>query len=119
MELRRGSLAITASVLAVLLAVWSIPAGSSTPPTGPVPSTAPGVSARSIIVGSLATASGALAGQFGQIVYGVKAYFDAVDAKGGALYRALLGGFASNAEAAAFCKTLSAAGKACIVRKAP
>src|SRR5438445_12701256 len=34
---------------------------------------------------------------------------ETVEAKGGALYRALLGGFASNAEAAAFCKEIGRA----------
>jgi ABC-type branched-subunit amino acid transport system substrate-binding protein len=52
--------------------------------TLPTPaSTAPGVSKHAIIVGSLATESGPLAGQFGQIVDGVQAYLDAVDAHGG------------------------------------
>ena len=40
-----------------------------------VASTAPGVTSTSITVGTLATASGALAGQFGQVVNGVFAYF--------------------------------------------
>jgi branched-chain amino acid transport system substrate-binding protein len=66
--------------------------GASPPTTGSsgtsgqgskVPSTAPGVTSTSITVGSLATASGALAGQFGQVVNGVQAYFDAVNAAGG------------------------------------
>jgi branched-chain amino acid transport system substrate-binding protein len=82
-DLCRRSLAVTAALVVVALATWSVPAGSSSPPAGPVPSTAPGVTRDSITVGSLSTASGALAGQFGQIVYGVKAYLDAVDAKGG------------------------------------
>jgi len=50
---------------------------------GPVSSTAPGVTKNSVIVGSLATASGPLSGQFGQIVDGVQAYFDVIDADGG------------------------------------
>jgi branched-chain amino acid transport system substrate-binding protein len=70
-------------VAAVTLTVCSVLSGPATAATGPVPSTAPGVSAHAIDVGSLTTASGALAGQFGQVVYGVRAYFDAVDAKGG------------------------------------
>jgi branched-chain amino acid transport system substrate-binding protein len=63
--------------------------GASTTTTAPsgqgnkVASTAPGVTSTSITVGSLATASGALAGQFGQVVNGVQAYFDAVNAAGG------------------------------------
>jgi branched-chain amino acid transport system substrate-binding protein len=79
-ERRRGRLTGVAIVLAVTLTVWS---GPATGAPGPVPSTAPGVTNNAIIVGSLATASGALAGQFGQVVDGVQAYFDAVNARGG------------------------------------
>jgi branched-chain amino acid transport system substrate-binding protein len=50
---------------------------------GPVSSSAPGVTKDSITVGSLASASGPLSGQFGQIVDGVQAYFDVVDSDGG------------------------------------
>jgi len=81
-ERRRGGLAFVAAVLAVALTSCAN-SSSSTPGPGPVSSTAPGVTKHAIMVGSLATASGALAGQFGQIVDGVKAYFDAVDAQGG------------------------------------
>ena len=42
---------------------------------------------------------------------------EAVGSKGATLYRALLGGFASKAEADSYCKALAAAGHACIVRK--
>ena len=48
-----------------------------------VSSAAPGVSKHAIVVGSLTTASGVLAGQFAAIVDGVETYFDAVDARGG------------------------------------
>lgn len=74
-------------MLATVVVTVTLAACSSAPAPhasgGPVASDAPGVSAHSIIVGSLATASGALAGQFAQIVDGVQAYFDAVDAQGG------------------------------------
>ncbi len=69
-------------VVAVALAACSNSTAAHAP-NGIVSSDAPGVSQHAIIVGSLATASGALAGQFGQVVDGVKAYFDAVDARGG------------------------------------
>jgi ABC-type branched-subunit amino acid transport system substrate-binding protein len=82
-ERRRGGLALVTAVLAVTLTVGtgvSVPASAS---SGPVPSTAPGVTAHSITVGSLATSSGALASDFGQVVDGVQAYLAAVDANGG------------------------------------
>ncbi|HXQ62597.1 MAG TPA: ABC transporter substrate-binding protein [Acidimicrobiales bacterium] len=79
---QRRSLVVATAVVAVTLTACSNPHASPTA-TRSVSSNAPGVSAHAIIVGSLATASGALAGQFGQIVDGVKAYLDAVDARGG------------------------------------
>ena len=68
-------------VVATLIAAGAC--GNTAPGPSAVSSTAPGVGPHSIVVGSLATASGALAGEFGQIVDGVKAYFDAVNAAGG------------------------------------
>ena len=53
--------------------------GTPLPKTGP----APGVTSNSIIVGTLATESGALSPGFGEIVDGVEAYFDMVNAEGG------------------------------------
>ncbi|MHB1503109.1 MAG: ABC transporter substrate-binding protein [Acidimicrobiales bacterium] len=50
---------------------------------------APGVTAHSITVGSLATATGPLSQGFGEIVDGVKAYFDMVNAEGGVYGRKL------------------------------
>lgn len=46
-------------------------------------SSAPGVTAKTIVVGSLATETGALSSGFGDIVHGVEAYFDMVNAEGG------------------------------------
>ncbi|MGH9018268.1 MAG: hypothetical protein ACRDY1_11025, partial [Acidimicrobiales bacterium] len=52
-------------------------------PTTSGPTTAsaavPGVTAKQIVVGSLGTQSGTLAGQFGQTVNGVEAYLDYVN----------------------------------------
>jgi branched-chain amino acid transport system substrate-binding protein len=81
MPTRRWSpgIAVTASVVALLAALIA----PATAAAAPVPSRAPGVTAHSIVVGSLATTTGVLAGQFGAIVDGVKAYFAAVDAAGG------------------------------------
>jgi ABC-type branched-subunit amino acid transport system substrate-binding protein len=88
---RRGNLAVSlaASVVALAACTTTSPAG----PVGPVSSTAPGVSAHAIVVGTLATASGALAGQFGQIVDGVTAYLDAVNAGGGVDGRKIILGY--------------------------
>ena len=70
-----------------VVAIGLIAAACSNSPTtgakGPLPSSAPGVTADSIIVGSLATQSGPLAGLFGQAPAGAKAYFEAVNADGG------------------------------------
>jgi ABC-type branched-subunit amino acid transport system substrate-binding protein len=82
-ELRRLSLVVATAVVTAGLAACSNQTPSSTGASGSVASNAPGVSRHSIIVGSLATASGPLAGQFGETVYGVQAYLDAVDATGG------------------------------------
>jgi branched-chain amino acid transport system substrate-binding protein len=57
--------------------------GTTTPSGNHVTSTAPGVTNNSITVGSLATASGALAGGFAEVPDGAIAYFDAVNAAGG------------------------------------
>ncbi|MGO9342771.1 MAG: ABC transporter substrate-binding protein [Acidimicrobiales bacterium] len=59
--------------------VTTIKPGASLPKTGP----APGVTSNSITVGTLATESGALSPGFGEIVDGVQAYFDMVNAQGG------------------------------------
>jgi branched-chain amino acid transport system substrate-binding protein len=72
----------TAVMLIALITSVNLP-GQAGATTGPIPSKAPGVTSNAIIVGSLATASGPLAGEFGQAVDGAKAYFDAIDAKGG------------------------------------
>lgn len=50
---------------------------------GQTAANAPGVTAHSIVIGSLATESGPLAGQFGTTVNGAKAYFDYINAHGG------------------------------------
>jgi branched-chain amino acid transport system substrate-binding protein len=78
-----------AGAAAIMLAACSDP-GPTAPKTSgsvttkaPAVADAPGVTRTSISVGSLATASGALASTFGQVVDGVQAYFDAVNAEGG------------------------------------
>ena len=59
--------------------VTTLKAGAKLPITGP----APGVTSNSITVGTLATESGPLSPGFGEIVDGVQAYFDMVNAEGG------------------------------------
>jgi branched-chain amino acid transport system substrate-binding protein len=76
---RRASLVIATTALAVGL----LGATASSASAAPVPSSAPGVTGNSIIVGSLATASGALSQGFAEVQDGAQAYFDAVNAKGG------------------------------------
>jgi ABC-type branched-subunit amino acid transport system substrate-binding protein len=79
---RRGVLTLGSAALVIGM-VASACSNATNSTSGPASSTAPGVTKNSIIVGSLATASGPLSGQFGQIVDGVQAYLDAVDSEGG------------------------------------
>jgi branched-chain amino acid transport system substrate-binding protein len=46
-------------------------------------STAPGVTANSITVGTISTQTGVLASNFGSLIYGEKAYFSYINAQGG------------------------------------
>jgi branched-chain amino acid transport system substrate-binding protein len=46
-------------------------------------SSAPGVTANSIVVGSISTQTGVLASNFGSLIHGEKAYFDYINAQGG------------------------------------
>ena len=75
---RRTALATLA--MAAATAGWSASAGAS---GNGDPSSAPGVTANSITVASLAAASGALSSGFVDIIYGVRAYIDMVNAHGG------------------------------------
>jgi branched-chain amino acid transport system substrate-binding protein len=85
---RRRSVVIAVLAVGLLAAACSNSgSGSGTPTTsgssGQTPSSAPGVTSNSITVGSLATASGALAGGFAEVPDGTQAYFAAVNAAGG------------------------------------
>ena len=75
---RWWAFAAAAMVLVVGCSNASIPS-----PPSPGGSSAPGVSARQINVGAVATLSGGVAADFGPIVPGVRAYLDMVNAKGG------------------------------------
>ena len=46
-------------------------------------SSAPGVTANSITVGTISTQTGVLASNFGSLIYGEKAYFNYINAQGG------------------------------------
>ncbi len=93
MDVRRKSVAVAALALSVGLvaAVCGTSTASSAAPTRASHPTAatldaastPGVTSKTITVGSLATQSGELAGQFAAVVNGVEAYFSYVNARGG------------------------------------
>jgi len=74
-----GCFAVSVTI-AVLIAGCSNASTSAPAPTG---SSAPGVSAHQIDVGSVATLSGGIAADFAPIVPGVRAYLDMVNAAGG------------------------------------
>jgi ABC-type branched-subunit amino acid transport system substrate-binding protein len=84
---RRGAMTWWAlgSVAAILFAGCSNASVAGQPSSSPAASasSAPGVTAHQISVGSVATLSGDLAADFAPIVPGVRAYFDMVDAHGG------------------------------------
>jgi branched-chain amino acid transport system substrate-binding protein len=101
-DIRRKSVAIAALLLPILVIAACSNAtntnanngntgGSSTtlPSTGhlTVGTGTPGVTSSQIIVGGLATESGALAEAFGTEQYGVQAYFDYINAHGGVFGR--------------------------------
>ena len=50
---------------------------------GAAASSAPGVTANSITVGTISTQTGVLASNFGSLIYGERAYFDYINAQGG------------------------------------
>jgi ABC-type branched-subunit amino acid transport system substrate-binding protein len=86
--IRRRSLVLAALALStgLIAAACSNSSNSGTPATGSgvtVPSNTPGVTATKIVVGSLATESGILAGQFASVVNGAEGYFDYINAHGG------------------------------------
>ncbi len=76
---RRARVIATLAAGTLVLAACS----NATTATAAHSAAAPGVSAHTVDVGSLATASGPLASGFGEITAGVKAYFDMVNAQGG------------------------------------
>jgi branched-chain amino acid transport system substrate-binding protein len=55
----------------------------TTSTTAGAASSAPGVTANSITVGTISTQTGTLASNFGSLIYGERAYFDYINAQGG------------------------------------
>jgi ABC-type branched-subunit amino acid transport system substrate-binding protein len=85
-----AALALTVGLVAAVCgtslasAAPAAPAAKASPAKASLTAAAqPGVTSKQIVVGSLATQSGVLAGQFGSTVEGVQAYFDYVNAHGG------------------------------------
>jgi ABC-type branched-subunit amino acid transport system substrate-binding protein len=76
---RLGSLAKTAMAGAALAAGVITLGGSA----GAATSSAPGVTANSITVGTLSTQTGPISSNFSSLIYGEKAYFDYINAQGG------------------------------------
>jgi len=76
---KRPSLAVMAAVVAMVAMVCS----SGTSAAASSGGSAPGVTSSTITVASLATSSGALSSGFVDLIYGVKAYLDMVNAHGG------------------------------------
>jgi branched-chain amino acid transport system substrate-binding protein len=78
-SLRKGATIVVAAMAVALMATSC----SNAKVTTSGGSGAPGVTSNSITVGSVATLSGTFASGFGDAVYGVKAYFDMINAEGG------------------------------------
>jgi len=83
----RWTLIVGAMALAMVSAACSSSTGDSAPSDGP---SVPGVSAKEIVVGSLANISGPVSADFAPIGKGVAAYFDMVNASGGVYGRRLV-----------------------------
>jgi ABC-type branched-subunit amino acid transport system substrate-binding protein len=69
-----------AAVAGVALATGFVTIGGS---AGAATSSAPGVTANSITVGTISTQTGPIASNFSSLIYGERAYFDYIDASGG------------------------------------
>lgn len=82
MRVRQGFKAALATVLAgtALAAIIVVSTATS---AGAAATSAPGVTANSITVGTISTQTGTLASNFGSLIYGEKAYFDYINAQGG------------------------------------
>lgn len=79
----RAGVGVVIAIVALVAASCSNATNSGPTSSGGNASTQPGITNNSIITGSIATETGALAVGFGEIIYGVKAYFDMINAEGG------------------------------------
>ena len=84
----RAGRRLGAAVAAVAVGAAGLSACSNASASGGG-SGAPGVTAHRIVVGALATQSGPLSSGFGEVVDGVRAYFDMVNAQGGVAGRTI------------------------------
>ena len=75
----RSSVIVAAAALAAGVLGAAGPAGAGTAPTAG----APGVTVNSITVGTISTQTGPIASNFSSLIYGEKAYFDYINARGG------------------------------------
>lgn len=80
---RRGRAGLAAVVVGALGLTLAACGNASSVAASGGGASAPGVTSNKIVVGSLATVTGPLSQGFGDIVYGVRAYFDMVNAHGG------------------------------------
>jgi ABC-type branched-subunit amino acid transport system substrate-binding protein len=73
----------TTAALSLAVAVSIVSLGGTAGAATRAASTAPGVTANSITVGTISTQTGPIASNFSSLIYGEKAYFDYVNATGG------------------------------------
>lgn len=103
----------------VVAAAPKAPAPSAAPKAAPTPA---GSSGAQVQIGAFSSASLAekgwndVAGMFPGQMAGKTKRVEQVEADGATLHRAFVGGFASRADAQAFCESLKARGRACLVR---
>jgi ABC-type branched-subunit amino acid transport system substrate-binding protein len=82
MRVRQGIKAALATVLAGSALATGIVVTTATG-AGAAASSAPGVTATAITVGTISTQTGVLASNFGSLIYGEKAYFSYINSQGG------------------------------------
>ena len=83
MRVRQGFRALGATVLTGVMLTGGIVFVSAGGAGAALASTAPGVTANSITVGTISTQTGTLASNFSSLIYGEKAYFAYINAQGG------------------------------------
>jgi branched-chain amino acid transport system substrate-binding protein len=71
------------AIAGAAIATATVTIAGNAGPAGAASSSAPGVTATSITVGSISTQTGPISSNFASLIYGEKAYFDYVNAQGG------------------------------------